>query len=163
MIPKTEQKEQGVSPVIGVILMVAITVILAAVIGVFVLDLAGGTDADAQAGFDINESEGDTFEEEGAGDDETHYNVTFRLISVNQGDSFSIEGTEWVEGTDTDSDGTNEWDSTAGTNTLDSISSPSAGSTMTAPNMAEGDDITVIGTLEGNETVLQTYTVQGNA
>ncbi|MFC7045635.1 type IV pilin [Halobacteriaceae archaeon GCM10025711] len=33
--------ERGVSPVIGVILMVAITVILAAVIGAFVLDLGG--------------------------------------------------------------------------------------------------------------------------
>lgn len=34
-------EDRGVSPVIGVILMVAITVILAAVIGAFVLDLGG--------------------------------------------------------------------------------------------------------------------------
>lgn len=34
-----ENKDRGVSPVVGVILMVAITVILAAVIGTFVLDL----------------------------------------------------------------------------------------------------------------------------
>ena len=44
MIPKSitdrlESNDRGVSPVIGVILMVAITVILAAVIGTFVLDL----------------------------------------------------------------------------------------------------------------------------
>ncbi len=44
MIPKSitdrfEATDRGVSPVIGVILMVAITVILAAVIGTFVLDL----------------------------------------------------------------------------------------------------------------------------
>jgi len=36
---RTSSKDRGVSPVIGVILMVAITVILAAVIGTFVLDL----------------------------------------------------------------------------------------------------------------------------
>lgn len=38
-IPDMELDERGVSPVIGVILMVAITVILAAVIGAFVLNL----------------------------------------------------------------------------------------------------------------------------
>jgi len=37
-----KESEDGVSPVIGVILMVAITVILAAVIGVFVLEMSGG-------------------------------------------------------------------------------------------------------------------------
>jgi flagellin-like protein len=36
MKPKNEKDEKGVSPVIGVILMVAITIILAAVIGAFV-------------------------------------------------------------------------------------------------------------------------------
>lgn len=36
---RTQDKNRAVSPVIGVILMVAITVILAAVIGVFVMDL----------------------------------------------------------------------------------------------------------------------------
>jgi flagellin-like protein len=39
--------DNAVSPVIGVILMVAITVILAAVIGTFVLGLGGGLDNDA--------------------------------------------------------------------------------------------------------------------
>ncbi|QDX39903.1 type IV pilin [Salarchaeum sp. JOR-1] len=38
-IPSIDADERGVSPVIGVILMVAITVILAAVIGAFVLNL----------------------------------------------------------------------------------------------------------------------------
>ncbi|HVP25468.1 MAG TPA: type IV pilin N-terminal domain-containing protein [Methanomicrobiales archaeon] len=39
---KSEKKEDAVSPVIGVILMVAITVILAAVIAAFVFGMAGG-------------------------------------------------------------------------------------------------------------------------
>lgn len=40
--------EEGVSPVIGVILMVAITVILAAVISVFVFGLAGDLESSSQ-------------------------------------------------------------------------------------------------------------------
>ncbi|QLG51239.1 type IV pilin [Natrinema halophilum] len=48
--------ERAVSPVIGVILMVAITVILAAVIAAFVMDMGSNQSAPAQAGFDINES-----------------------------------------------------------------------------------------------------------
>ncbi len=43
-------EERAVSPVIGVILMVAITVILAAVIAAFVLDLGGSVGQEAQAG-----------------------------------------------------------------------------------------------------------------
>ncbi|QIB75186.1 type IV pilin [Halogeometricum borinquense] len=49
--------ESAVSPVIGVILMVAITVILAAVIGTFVLNLGGSvsqTTPQASFGFDYN-------------------------------------------------------------------------------------------------------------
>ncbi|MFC4542024.1 type IV pilin [Halosolutus amylolyticus] len=53
-------EERAVSPVIGVILMVAITVILAAVIAAFVLDLGGSVSQEAQAGvnIDINEENG---------------------------------------------------------------------------------------------------------
>ncbi|PSQ25852.1 type IV pilin [Halobacteriales archaeon QS_9_68_17] len=48
--------DKAVSPVIGVILMVAITVILAAVIGAFVLDLGGNTQDTPQASFDYDYS-----------------------------------------------------------------------------------------------------------
>ena len=50
--------DAAVSPVIGVILMVAITVILAAVIGTFVLGLGEGVQTTPQAkfNFDYNES-----------------------------------------------------------------------------------------------------------
>lgn len=51
--------DRAVSPVIGVILMVAITVILAAVIAAFVLDL-GNQSQPAQASFNVDEnSDGD--------------------------------------------------------------------------------------------------------
>jgi len=51
--------ERAVSPVIGVILMVAITVILAAVIAAFVLDLGGSVSEEAQAGVDLDFDESD--------------------------------------------------------------------------------------------------------
>ncbi|MFA1612172.1 type IV pilin [Halobellus rubicundus] len=54
--------DSAVSPVIGVILMVAITVILAAVIGTFVLNLGGSiqnTAPQASFNFDYNTSAGD--------------------------------------------------------------------------------------------------------
>ncbi|WP_135828464.1 type IV pilin [Halorussus halobius] len=51
--------ESGVSPVIGVILMVAITVILAAVIGTFVLDLGNQVQSSSPtASFSFDESVG---------------------------------------------------------------------------------------------------------
>lgn len=59
-IQELAQRERGVSPVIGVILMVAITVILAAVIGTFVLGLGDQVSTTSpQAQF--------SFESDGAG------------------------------------------------------------------------------------------------
>ncbi|WP_276254600.1 type IV pilin N-terminal domain-containing protein [Halomontanus rarus] len=49
-----DEDERAVSPVIGVILMVAITVILAAVIAAFVLDLGQSQGANPQASFDVD-------------------------------------------------------------------------------------------------------------
>jgi flagellin-like protein len=57
-IPDTD--ERGVSPVIGVILMVAITVILAAVIASFVLGFGDSVQENVQAGADINEKDDGT-------------------------------------------------------------------------------------------------------
>lgn len=51
-------KERAVSPVIGVIMMVAITVILAAVIGAFVFGLGGQQQQPPQARLDFDFSDG---------------------------------------------------------------------------------------------------------
>jgi flagellin-like protein len=48
--------DRAVSPVIGVILMVAITVILAAVIGTFVLGLGENVETNPSAGVTVNDS-----------------------------------------------------------------------------------------------------------
>ena len=52
-LKKLFTEERAVSPVIGVILMVAITVILAAVIGAFVLGIGGETNSTPQASLSI--------------------------------------------------------------------------------------------------------------
>ena len=56
----SESTDRGVSPVIGVILMVAITVILAAVIGSFVLGIGGDQETTPSATFELDaDSEAD--------------------------------------------------------------------------------------------------------
>ncbi|HKL29349.1 MAG TPA: type IV pilin N-terminal domain-containing protein, partial [Natrialbaceae archaeon] len=49
--------DDAVSPVIGVILMVAITVILAAVIGAFVLNIGGSQESAPQATIDFSDTD----------------------------------------------------------------------------------------------------------
>jgi len=53
-ITQLRDNDRGVSPVIGVILMVAITVILAAVIGTFVLGLGDSLQQAPQANLDVS-------------------------------------------------------------------------------------------------------------
>ena len=55
-----DRDERGVSPVIGVILMVAITVILAAVIASFVLGFGDSVNETVQAGVDVSENDDGT-------------------------------------------------------------------------------------------------------
>jgi flagellin-like protein len=71
--------DSAVSPVIGVILMVAITVILAAVIGSFVLNLGGSLQQSApQASFDFDYNSTDVTITHASGDslDEDLINIT---------------------------------------------------------------------------------------
>lgn len=56
---RVNSTDQAVSPVIGVILMVAITVILAAVIGAFVLDLGDDMGDEATAAVSFDETKGE--------------------------------------------------------------------------------------------------------
>jgi flagellin-like protein len=65
------QDDDAVSPVIGVILMVAITVILAAVIASFVLGLGGSTQETPTAKFSFNYDTSKTVNDDDSGDPET--------------------------------------------------------------------------------------------
>ncbi|WP_049986069.1 type IV pilin [Halobellus rufus] len=106
-------EERAVSPVIGVILMVAITVILAAVIGAFVLNLGQGIGQSApQATFEINSTSigndenatithtaGDSIEKsnlyvsgdiDNSGDVVTNFSTSITGDTVSSGDSFEV-------------------------------------------------------------------------
>ena len=81
--------DRAVSPVIGVILMVAITVILAAVIGTFVLGLGDQVDENApQASFDFDYSANGSF---GGGSDD-YVNVTHEGGETLEASTLNVTG-----------------------------------------------------------------------
>ncbi|WP_256394231.1 type IV pilin [Natronoarchaeum rubrum] len=86
--------DDAVSPVIGVILMVAITVILAAVIGAFVLDIGGSQEAAPQASYNWNlDSTADELDlEHSGGDDISHSSIEIQTSATSE-DPFTSSGT----------------------------------------------------------------------
>jgi flagellin-like protein len=72
--------ESGVSPVVGVILMVAVTVILAAVIGSFVTGLSDNLEANPSAGV--------TFDE-----DASNGQVDVQIVSIEDADDLTVSAT----------------------------------------------------------------------
>jgi flagellin-like protein len=87
--------DRGVSPVIGVILMVAITVILAAVIAAFVLGL-GDTNASAPNvtfEFEYNESSGNVTVAHDGGDSFDPARVELQIDNVDSISTIALDGT----------------------------------------------------------------------
>ncbi len=81
--------DRAVSPVIGVILMVAITVILAAVIGTFVLGLGDSLQQAPQAQLDVTSDETDTITiSHDGGDALAKSDITINVVDAD-GDSVS--------------------------------------------------------------------------
>lgn len=151
------QKDSGVSPVVGVILMVAVTVILAAVIGSFVLDLGSSVSQSAQAGVSFDESVGTS-------------SVDIQLTTVQAADSI------WV--TSSSSSGTFTGGVTGEYNSDEEIGNTSTGDgsqylllrggddgphggpgTIVTYEGSEGDQLSVLGEVEGESSVIQTYTL----
>ncbi|ELZ12106.1 hypothetical protein C478_10918 [Natrinema thermotolerans DSM 11552] len=137
------EEERAVSPVIGVILMVAITVILAAVIAAFVLDLGQGQSANAQAGV--------TWETTSMDDtstaDKAEGEVRITINSIQRADSFSISAEN------TDSGSTESSPSTSGTSSFSAT-----GDTATVSNLEDGDVVTITAAYDGEDTVIGSYT-----
>lgn len=129
--PESAKNERAVSPVIGVILMVAITVILAAVIAAFVLDLGSGTSANPSAGFNFDEDAGTE--------------VVVTINNVDRLDSAYVT----VEG----EDDSKPFPSTNPGETV----TMTIGSSSTDGQYAAGDTIQIIGEYEGQESVITTY------
>lgn len=165
------QKKQrnGVSPVVGVILMVAITVIIAAVVANFVLDLGNqlGQDADATLNF---EQSIDDFGNE-------YYNVTVTVSDMQNSDYLVV--------TTAGSSGGLEFDEDLSTTTVpdnapdfnspeDSQSIADTGDggmilyrsgdrvtvSSDTDNLEAGDTIQVFGAISGEENLIQEYNIQ---
>lgn len=161
------ENERAVSPVIGVILMVAITVILAAVIATFVLDLGSNQSSNINAGVDFSES-GDevTTELINSGNAD---NIYVRIQESNGQTAYlnpngDLEGKKedansWRVGNsasiNTADLGTND-DVTAGSN-LDSANNADNFADWDTSTTVEIDRITVIGELNGDEQVIQDW------
>ena len=133
--------DDAVSPVIGVILMVAITVILAAVIGTFVLGLTGTVKKPPQAQF--------TFDETG-----TNANID---VTHDGGDPVDAANVEIVDSTD----GATYCDSQGGSNTEWPGTEISAGDSCRVDGITSGTDGTLRVTWEAddgsNSGTLATY------
>jgi len=136
-----DEEERAVSPVIGVILMVAITVILAAVIAAFVLELGQSTGANASAGLDFTED---------SSNPETEVTIT----SIDQADEININvvdgGCEATSGGGFDA----PEDDTA------ENEDPEVGDVAHFEDCDDGT-LQVVGVLDGNEAVITEYNVQG--
>lgn len=133
-----DEEERAVSPVIGVILMVAITVILAAVIAAFVLDLGQGQSANAQAGIDFDQ-DGDV--------------VTVTVNSVSRADALTIQSTECSLS------GTTSLGTSAGNSlTVDTASSSSSSEDAYCDFSGSGA-IQIIGEYDGSENLITEYEI----
>jgi FlaG/FlaF family flagellin (archaellin) len=90
--------DDAVSPVIGVILIVAITVILAAVIGAFVLDLGGNQESAPQATLEFSNSTSDLVVSHEGGDDLDNDTLSL-TASGSHGGQATLDGSEaWTAG-----------------------------------------------------------------
>ncbi|WP_440767494.1 type IV pilin [Natronorubrum sp. DTA7] len=118
------EQERAVSPVIGVILMVAITVILAAVIAAFVLDLGSGLQDSAQAGASVDNDGGDP--------------VTVTVESLSNADKVEIRDSSGGVQAEMDSVGQSvDASTTSGDNDLSTV--PSSGDSFSVVAVFEDD------------------------
>ena len=126
-------RDRAVSPVIGVILMVAITVILAATAGVFVVGFSEENETTPQTNFqyEFDKSDQEVVVRHGGGttlNEENSDSITVKVIDNSPGTTPTKTGTFSV------------------------ASGVSAGTTMTVENAEPGDEIEIYWTSPDGET-----------
>ena len=122
MFKKAQEKTDAVSPVIGVILLVAVTVALVALATVIVFDIGSDVSDTADATVQLEQQDN---------------NMTATVIRNENVDTFSLQ----VDGT--------------GSVATEFGTESGAGASAVASNLADGDTVSVIATLEdGSEEVL---------
>ena len=167
--------ENGVSPVIGVILMVAITVILAAVIGTFVLNLGGSVSETPQAPLTYEQvdqtasaaPDSATYNaDEANGDNEAQgQQATVKMLNTGNVDSVIVSVSD--DGSVYHDSGSNvaytpkfDADDSDATDSANSPQLNSAGGTITINQLTSGDTITALGVIDGEQTVMQEFSVE---
>lgn len=128
-------EDDAVSPVIGVILMVAITVILAAVIGAFVLGFNDGQAVAPQTSWSVEQDVNSFDESTGLSSDNL---VTF---THDGGDPVEEGNVELVETFDGDVTGDLSTDDTTGSGTVTAGSSVSLTGTIASGDVSGGDTV----------------------
>lgn len=136
------EDERAVSPVIGVILMVAITVILAAVIAAFVLDL-GDTSQNPQASFDINQEHDDS-------------NVSISIRSADRLDDVHLRGCSDADSVFGDDLGVGN----SITVNVDDSEDGNDGNNLGDFECEGGEEINIIGVYDGTQQTIQTWEVE---
>jgi flagellin-like protein len=147
-LKKLFQDDDAVSPVIGVILMVAITVILAAVIASFVLNLGGSQSAAPQVSFEFEYSEGASSDEFASGTADGDLTITHGSGDSVQAGRLSV----------TDQDGDNTLSGETVFSALAAESQVSAGTSGTV-GVESDDTIRIVYTDDSGEdsTTLATW------
>jgi flagellin-like protein len=131
--------DDAVSPVIGVILMVAITVILAAVIAAFVLGLGDTNSTGPQVSFDYDY------------DEETSPGGNGELtISVESGDTFEAGRVSFEGNSRIGSFSGNTWADSAGSS-VNSGSTVSSGSRVTETDLNDDFELDIVWTSESGD------------
>jgi len=141
---ETDGDERAVSPVIGVILMVAITVILAAVIGAFVIGIGDDQETVPQASFDFD------YDGEANELDVTH--STGQSIDINE---LSFSGTESIDDMDSD-----DWaDPVSAGDTVTLTDSNGDGQVEWGSGVEDDDEVNLVWTSSdgGDSSILQSW------
>ena len=139
-------RSKAVSPVIGVILMVAVTVILAAVIGTFVTGIGSDVQPSAQAGV--------TFDYDGTTDE-----LTVRVIDAGNVDALYVQNNDDPI-QDTDISSPNGWDSSVDGDNRVVNEDPDGGDSVVIDGTANDDDVVITGEVDGEETLLDGWELE---
>ncbi|MFB6283967.1 MAG: type IV pilin [Halobacteria archaeon] len=142
---KDLKEDDAVSPVIGVILMVAITVILAAVIGTFVLGLGNNVQENPRLGVSV---------EQGSDSGGNNY-VNVTLASVERADALYVKGaaTGSLFSDISNSDIGKEKDICS-----DSITNTGS-CAITSSSMGSGNTLNFVAEYEGSNSTVESYTI----
>jgi len=132
---ETGNDDSAVSPVIGVILMVAITVILAAVIGTFVLGLGENVEQNARAGINADV-------------DATDQNVTMSVTTLDNSDYVLVRGGDGLSiynspGNASDGD-------VLGTDVPNTVYLSQTGTSIKLGNAAQSGTLTIVAVIGGD-------------